>query len=519
MIYIGDERMRQHGIFARASSLVVYNMIWMMAQCAVAHAQAAPEAAVFVDRAVLAYDERRYEQALQELQEALRLDPDNVDALYYQGLVYIALDRPLDAMAAWARARALQPSDLDVAYQLGTLYFAREQYEQAEPLLRQVYEAEPSRPNLGYDLGFIEYRKKHYRRAIDLFQANVPSDENFAQLTRFYAGLAMAALGFPAQARAEVEEALRLQPISPLTIPAQRFSEALARAAQREGRFQGELRLGLFYDSNVAVVPNASSDIVAQVLRQDRKTHGSAGELGTLNLSYTWLKTLDWEGAVSYRFLQTYNNRLTDFNIQTHTPTLGVAYHGSLGRMPYLTGLQLTYDFTMLGDKKFVQRWIANPYFSLFENAGNLTTMEVRFQMKDFFDDQNVIEDEVRDAVNYLVGPVHFLLFEQGRHYIKMGYQYDFDDTEGNNCRYAGHHFLFGMQYTVPWRDVRLRYDLDFHLRFHTHTHSFLPITAPGTIRRQDREAIHLFSIAKDLMYKSHNFTLSLEYLFDDNHS
>jgi tetratricopeptide (TPR) repeat protein len=114
MMYIGDKRMRQHGIFARASSHVVYNMIWMMAQCAVAHAQAAPAAAIFVDRAVLAYDERRYERALQELREALRLDPDNVDALYYQGLVYIALDRPLDAIAAWERARALRPSDLDV---------------------------------------------------------------------------------------------------------------------------------------------------------------------------------------------------------------------------------------------------------------------------------------------------------------------------------------------------------------------------------------------------------------------
>jgi hypothetical protein len=98
---------------------------------------------------------------------------------------------------------------------------------------------------------------------------------------------------------------------------------ALARAVQRERRFQGELRMGLFYDSNPAVVPKASSDIVAQVLRQGQKKHGSAGEV------------------------------------------------------------------------------------------------EVRWQMKDFFDDQSAIEDEVRDAVNYLAGPVHFLLFEgtdQDRH-------------------------------------------------------------------------------------------------------
>jgi hypothetical protein len=58
---------------------------------------------------------------------------------------------------------------------------------------------------------------------------------------------------------------------------------ALARAVQRERRFQGELRMGLFYDSNAAVVPKASSDIVAQVLRQGQKKHGSAGEVEVRN--------------------------------------------------------------------------------------------------------------------------------------------------------------------------------------------------------------------------------------------
>jgi tetratricopeptide (TPR) repeat protein len=154
----------------------------------------------------------------------------------YQGLVYVALNRIAEAQAAWEKARALRPTDRDVAFQLGTLYFSREQYEQAEPLLRQVYRTEPGRPNLGYYLGFIDYRKKNYRRAIDLLRANVPSDENFAQLARFYAGLAASALGFPREAQAEIEEALRLQPISPLVPPTQRFGEVLARATELFGK-------------------------------------------------------------------------------------------------------------------------------------------------------------------------------------------------------------------------------------------------------------------------------------------
>jgi tetratricopeptide (TPR) repeat protein len=514
-----EARMRQRRVVIATGCLWLYAALWLTAACSVAYAQAPTEAAVYVDRALLAYEAQQYEQALRELQEALRLDPENPEALYYQGLVYVALGRLPDAQATWERALTLRPTDLDVAYQLGTLYFGQGQYDQAGPLLQQVYAAEPRRLNLGYYLGFLAYREKNYRRALEYLRANVPSDENYAQLTRFYAGLSLGALGLPQEARAEIEEALRLQPLSPLTMPAQRFGEALTQAAEHQRRFRGEVRVGLFYDSNVAVVPNASSDLVAVILRQDRKRRGSEGELGALTLAYTWLKSLDWEGTVSYRLLQTYNNRLPNFNVQDHTPTLGVTYRGLLRDMPYFAGLRLAYDFITLGDRKFTQRWIINPSFSLYENAGNLTTLVVGLQVKDFFDDDNLVAEEVRDGINYLMGPVHFFLFEAGRHYLKAGYQFDYDATEGDNWRYAGHHVLFGAQYTLPWGDVRLRYDLDVHLRFHTDRHSLLPVTAPGTRRRRDREAIHLFSIAKDVTWRAQPFTIALEYLIDDNHS
>jgi hypothetical protein len=71
----------------------------------------------------------------------------------------------------------------------------------------------------------------------------------------------------------------------------------------------------------------------------------------------------------------------------------------------------------------------------------------------------------------------------------------------------------------MPWGDNRLRYDLDLHLRCHTNRHSFLPLTAPGTLRRHDREASHLFSIAKDVRWRSQPFTLAVDYLIDDNDS
>lgn len=498
--------------------IILISLLCTLPAISLVQAQVPTEAVVHIDRAVIAYDAKQYDTALNELQEALRADPQNVEALYYLGVVYLTLNRPAEGRAALEQALALRPGNPDISFQLGVLYFNQQDYEKAEPLLRQVHRTEPERQNLGYYLGFIEYRKKNYREAITFLQANKPSDDNFAQVTRFYTGLAMTALGLPRQGHAEISEALRLQPVSPLTTPAQRFGEVLQTAAERERFFHGELRVGVFYDTNVPVVPTSSSDVLGQALAQGRKA--SEGELASVNLSYTWLKSLDWEGVASYHFLQTYNNHLTQFNTQDHTPNVTVAYRSTLAGMPLIGGSQLAYDFITLGNSKFSQRWIVNPYATLVENQNdifaNSTTLQFRFQAKDFFNHHPTSAAEVRDAFNYMVGPTHFVLFDEGRHYVKLGYQYDFDDAKGKDWTYSGNRLVTGGQYTLAWGEVRLRYDLDFHWRSHRFKHSLVPITATGTVKRRDREPIHQFSVSKDFLK---DFTGSLEYLFDDNRS
>ena len=503
------------------STLLVYGLL-CVTELSIAWAQAQPEGAieatVFVDRGLLAYQGKKYDEALKEFQEASRLNPANIDALYYQGVTYVAMGRPGDALAVLEKARTMRPDDFDVLFQLGALYFNQKEYDKAEPLLRQVYQFEPTRPNIGYYLGFIEYRKKNYREALALLRGNVPSDDEFAQLARFYAGLALSALGFPREARAEVEDALRLQPASPLTAPAQRFGEILERAAQREKYFRGELRLGIFYDTNVPVVPNRSIDDTATTIREDTRRKKSEGQLASMNLAYKWLKTPDWEGDVSYRFLQTYNDHLADFNTQSHTPTIGVNTRGTMpsafGDLAYVLGLQGTYDFILLGNRRFTERVIINPYWTIVENPNNLTTIQYRLQVKNFFRDNDLANREVRDALNQMIGPLHYVLFEEGKHYVKLGYQYDFEDAEGENWTYWGNRLLLGFQYTLPWWEIRFRYDLDRHWRHHRFKHSQLPTSATGTVHRSDREQTHLVGLAMDFW---NDFTVALEYLYNKN--
>ena len=126
---------------ARLALLTAALLAWL-AMAGPARAQQS-EADVFVAEAILAYEDKRFDDALKLLQQALQIDGESVDALYYTGLVQVARRRLDLAVEPFEKARRLAPGDLTIAFQLGVVYFGQEQYDKAAPLLTQVFNAEP----------------------------------------------------------------------------------------------------------------------------------------------------------------------------------------------------------------------------------------------------------------------------------------------------------------------------------------------------------------------------------------
>jgi Flp pilus assembly protein TadD len=457
------------------------------------------EAAVFVGRAVVMYEEERYEDALAELQEALRLDPTNVDALFYTGLVNIALKRYDAAVDALEQARRRSPRDTSILFQLGALYFGLSRYDQAQPLLEEVFAANPKLDSVGYYVGFIRYRNKNYQGALRAFRAGASADPDIQQLTRFYSGLALGVLGLPGQAAAEIEEALRLRPASPLTGPAERLLGAVAAAPARERRFRADVRVGFFYDDNVPVIPNASTgDLLVAALRQGDPE--STGELASVRFDYSFLRLGAFDATATFAFFTTYNNDLPSFNVVDYLGGLGLSYKGTVGSLPYRVDLQYTYDYLTIDGAEFVQRHTVTPSATIILDSLNLTALQLRLQNKEYSHDTNIPREEKRDANNYMAGFVHLFRFAADRHFLKVGYQFDYEDTEGPNRRgldfaYSGNRVLAGAQYTLPWYGIRLNYDFDVHLRNYLHRHVFLPVQAPNTKERFDTEYNHFLSV------------------------
>jgi hypothetical protein len=146
------------------------------------------------------------------------------------------------------------------------------------------------------------------------------------------------------------------------------------------------------------------------------------------------------------------------------------------------------------------------------ENLNNLTTTVFRFQQKTFYregDFTNRFPAAQRDALNWMVGLTHTLRFSGDRHLLSLGYQFDVEDATGADFSYSGNRLLAGGLSTLPWGELRLRYDYQVHWRDYRSLNATFPLNAPGTIVRKDIEQVHFVKIEKPL---PHNFVISGQY-------
>jgi tetratricopeptide (TPR) repeat protein len=468
------------------------------------------EADVYVAQAVLEFSENRYDEALANLEKAIQTEPDHVEANYYMGVVLMAKSQPAEATPFLEKARTRSKNDPSIAFQLGLAYFAQQQYDKAQPLLEEAFKAQPTLDGIGYYVGYLRYRKKDYRGALDAFNSGRTSSADLQQLTKFYSGLALGALGLPGQATAEIDQAIRAAPASAFTGPAERLRDSMVSARQGQRRLSAELKLGFFYDDNVPVIPDANpSEPLTEALRHVK--HTSTGELAGLRGDYAWLRTDQWEATIGYSFFGTYNNDLPQFNIMSQLGSLGASYRTAIDNMPLLLGGQYTFDVLWLDQRWFIQRHTGSAYASLVPSDRYLTQIFARYQYKKFnqFIDVNTLPAENRDGSNWMIGGTQVFRFSEDRHYVKVGYQLDWDDTIGSDWEYVGNRFIAGGQYTLPWYAIRLRYDLDVHLRNYQNPNTILPTTAPGTVRRMDQEFVNIVRAELPL---PRSFTLAFEY-------
>jgi tetratricopeptide (TPR) repeat protein len=141
------------------------------------NAQAPPDgdARALFERGVDAYKHDRDQEAVEALQQAIRLDPDFAEAHYRLGLAYKATGQTDEADKSFAEAvRAYEKltkqdtKNADAFYFLGLAYEKLGKYEEAVKALKEAVRNSPSEDDdKYYDLALAHYKLAEYKESVD----------------------------------------------------------------------------------------------------------------------------------------------------------------------------------------------------------------------------------------------------------------------------------------------------------------------------------------------------------------
>jgi len=119
--------------------------------------------------------EGKYLEAMGQLEEAIRIDPDgSADAHNNLGTIYSMMGRNDEAMSEFLKAVEIDPRSVLAHMNLGALYLSKGMHEKAEEEFLKVVEIDPKFPRSYNELGVIysdrgdvERAEKFYRKAME----------------------------------------------------------------------------------------------------------------------------------------------------------------------------------------------------------------------------------------------------------------------------------------------------------------------------------------------------------------
>jgi tetratricopeptide (TPR) repeat protein len=417
-----------------------------------------------------------------------------------------------------ANVHAQGRESAEVRLSRGMLLYEDKKYDEATRELLQAHQLDPRNTNVVYYLALSLSAQGRNAEAESYVRKGLEVQPKNANL-RLMLAYTLRAQGKTAESR-QIAESLQLEPASPLVGASRDLLTALRAPRRGDTPFWLEATARVQYDTNISLKPNNST------LGQQLGTSHSWGNLLGLNSEYAFLRTPNWQAAARYDMYQTINYNNHKFDYSDHVVGGRLTYTNVLPTAQrYFVTLRPFYDIVLQQGREFLQRptGLVDSYLYWDPTGSNRTQLFYQFEEKLFNEHPSQSfpklgkGDENRDGQNYRVGLVHYMYFDRQRYGMNFGYNYDFEDTLGNNWRYSGHRAVAGLLATLPW-DIRATTNFEFHARHYLGVNSQYSGTFPqfANIRRSDREIILLFSLAKDI---TPYLTLSLEHLWNKNDS
>ncbi len=187
------------------------------------------------DRAQLALDGKRMEEAARHLERAVTIDSHFLEALLRLGTIYMDLGEWHKAEAQLHRILEIDPKTANVFFLLGELYLQQKYYAEAEKALREGLALENRSWQGHFTLGRLYWQKGEIVRAARQVAIAIQLNPNHAE-AHLLAGNIFLRAGKREDALAEFQEYLRLAPRGQYSSQAKEAIEKIKAALNRTMR-------------------------------------------------------------------------------------------------------------------------------------------------------------------------------------------------------------------------------------------------------------------------------------------
>lgn len=447
-----------------------------------------------------------------------------------KGLYLYSRHEDKESQRALAQALSAKPGDPVAGYYLGRSLLRSRQYGAAEDRFREVLQRHPDNGQARLGLGMALYHQGRHADALDNLSA-AESRVHDEPLVYYYQGLAAAALHSFKEAGEKFQRAGALDPEyaqdvhykrgasfygqGKLEQAADEFRAAMNADVARQApaaapqdplrspakRWDLNAALSLQYDSNVVLLPSGLSTPGNNISRKDDFVTVFAG-----GGEYRFIQDDTWTVGAGAGFYQNLHAKLSDFNTMDLTPTLYAQRRIGAGSLRF----QYLLDYVTVGGDSFLLSNALLSTVTVPESERTYTQAFVRYQHKDFMEfqlDRSGV-NPTRDANNWMVGAMQYLMFQDNRGHVRAGYTFDTDRTGGGDVAqavpglpskadwsYIGHRFSTGVAFQ-PLTATKVDLAFDYYRQGYDNPNSF---SGSGTTVRKDNVFLLTGTAVRDL--------------------
>jgi tetratricopeptide (TPR) repeat protein len=159
------------------------------------------------------YQDRRFDEAIVQCQEALEINPDFAEAAGVHnnlGYCYLQTGRMNEAVTQFQKALEIKPNFAEAHYNLGSVLLQSGRVNEAIAQFREALEFKPDFAGAHYNLGLSLLQKGQLDEAITQFQKSLEIQQNYSAY--YNLGHAFYLKKMTAEAMASYQRAVQLQP-------------------------------------------------------------------------------------------------------------------------------------------------------------------------------------------------------------------------------------------------------------------------------------------------------------------